>query len=576
MIRVVPRLVVLLSALGCVSPGEAQSVGVRLAAERGAAISGVVRDLHGTPQMGALVELLTLDARSVVTSFTDDHGRYLLPSVMPGKYQVRATAAFFMPTTRGELRLQPGARAVVNLTMSTLFESATWLPAQTRHADEPADDWKWTLRSTAGRPLLRLIDPEGGEEVSSSAAENRRVATSNVRVAVINGDGAFGDGGLHQVFSLTRSAEDADTAVFRADLGDPQAALPSRPSTEITAGYETPSGFGGRSTRLVTSYQSHPEITSGVNGGVTVLRLATAEQFSLGDAVLVDAGTLLQAERVVADRISAQPFVRVSVQPDDHTTITYRFAMGRSVQGSGDLDRLKPGLDVLADSAGRPLANGGHHSEIGISRKLGERTLTASVFAGELSTVGLSGSGTFQNPVADPLALLTDSNTGTFRLAVKGLSSQGVSLALAQPLSQALSATVEYDLGKALTPDGEPLILGAVRAQLRTRTASAVSVALRGKIARSGTALDAEYRWQPRGTLTQVNAFNSRPEDAFLSFFVRQRLWCGRFLPDGLDAVVEATNLLEQGYQPVLAPDGHTLFLAQVPRAIQGGLAFNF
>jgi hypothetical protein len=39
---------------------------------------------------------------------------------------------------------------------------------------------------------------------------------------------------------------------------------------------------------------------------------------------------------------------------------------------------------------------------------------------------------------------------------------------------------------------------------------------------------------------------------------------------------VEATNLLEQGYQPVLAPDGHTLFLAQVPQAIQGGLAFNF
>jgi hypothetical protein len=26
----------------------------------------------------------------------------------------------------------------------------------------------------------------------------------------------------------------------------------------------------------------------------------------------------------------------------------------------------------------------------------------------------------------------------------------------------------------------------------------------------------------------------------------------------------------------VLAPDGHTLFLAQLPRAIQGGLAFNF
>ena len=32
----------------------------------------------------------------------------------------------------------------------------------------------------------------------------------------------------------------------------------------------------------------------------------------------------------------------------------------------------------------------------------------------------------------------------------------------------------------------------------------------------------------------------------------------------------------KQGYQPVLAPDGQTLILAQVPRAIQGGLSFNF
>jgi hypothetical protein len=73
-----------------------------------------------------------------------------------------------------------------------------------------------------------------------------------------------------------------------------------------------------------------------------------------------------------------------------------------------------------------------------------------------------------------------------------------------------------------------------------------------------------------------VNAYNASPNEAYLSFYLRQRLACGHFLPNGMDAVVEATNLLEQGYQPVLAPDGRTLFLAQVPRAIQGGLAFNF
>jgi hypothetical protein len=88
--------------------------------------------------------------------------------------------------------------------------------------------------------------------------------------------------------------------------------------------------------------------------------------------------------------------------------------------------------------------------------------------------------------------------------------------------------------------------------------------------------MKAEYRWQPSRTLTQVNSFNASADEGYMGVYVRQRLWCGRILPQGIDAVVEATNLLEQGYQPVLAPDGHTLFLAQLPRAVQGGLAFNF
>jgi hypothetical protein len=95
-------------------------------------------------------------------------------------------------------------------------------------------------------------------------------------------------------------------------------------------------------------------------------------------------------------------------------------------------------------------------------------------------------------------------------------------------------------------------------------------------VLRSGTTMRAEYRWQPQESLTQVNAYNVDPNEAYLSLCLRQRLGRGRFLPNGMDAVVEATNLLEQGYQPVLAPDGHTLFLAQVPRSIQAGLAFNF
>jgi hypothetical protein len=118
--------------------------------------------------------------------------------------------------------------------------------------------------------------------------------------------------------------------------------------------------------------------------------------------------------------------------------------------------------------------------------------------------------------------------------------------------------------------------LAEAAAELHAEMAQALTVALHGKIVRSGTTVRAEYRWQPQNSLTQVNAYNVDPSEAYLSFYVRQRIGRGRLLPNGMDAVVEATNLLEQGYQPVVGADGHTLFLAQVPRAIQAGLAFNF
>jgi hypothetical protein len=47
-------------------------------------------------------------------------------------------------------------------------------------------------------------------------------------------------------------------------------------------------------------------------------------------------------------------------------------------------------------------------------------------------------------------------------------------------------------------------------------------------------------------------------------------------LPPGLEATIDVTNLLAQGYRPFLSADGRTLYLAQAPRTIQGGLSFTF
>jgi hypothetical protein len=86
----------------------------------------------------------------------------------------------------------------------------------------------------------------------------------------------------------------------------------------------------------------------------------------------------------------------------------------------------------------------------------------------------------------------------------------------------------------------------------------------------------ASYRWQPERLVTAVDPYREFSDQAYLSFYVRQPIHCGGLLPAGLDATIDVTNLLEQGYRPFLSSDGHMLFLAQAPRTIQAGLAFSF
>jgi UDP:flavonoid glycosyltransferase YjiC (YdhE family) len=58
--------------------------------------------------------------------------------------------------------------------------------------------------------------------------------------------------------------------------------------------------------------------------------------------------------------------------------------------------------------------------------------------------------------------------------------------------------------------------------------------------------------------------------DPFLNVFVRQ--------PIGghVEALIDIRNLLAQGYVPVVASDGQTVYLVESARSVRGGVAFTF
>src|SRR6185369_3147472 len=93
-------------------------------------ISGKVKNAVGTPQMGAMVEAVSLNTSKSYTVFTDSVGYYSLANLIPGTYDVRVTAASFLPTLREAVGLKSGASVVVNLTLNTLSDAIRMLPAK--------------------------------------------------------------------------------------------------------------------------------------------------------------------------------------------------------------------------------------------------------------------------------------------------------------------------------------------------------------------------------------------------------------------------------------------------------------
>jgi hypothetical protein len=535
--------------------------------------------------MGALVQVLAHDSVMVGTAFTDLHGRYLIANLSPGKYEVRATAALFVPALRSNLQLRPGARAVVNLTLNALYDTAAWLPAERRKADEPADDWTWTLRSSTNRPVLRMVDDDGSLVLVSSSESEAARPVDHARAAVMTGDGGFGTGGIHNLFVLDRNLPDGSSAIFRANIGSMSGSFPHAPSTEVQAGYQRRLGFAGAG-RTVMSYHSHPEMMG--SGGATTyeaLQLASAQKTALGDMVELEVGGNVYFVRTANNALATRPFLKITAHPTGSWLVGYRMATSRDLQTFSGLDAVELELPVAVVTHGKMQLESGLHQEWSVGRKTGRGSVQVSYYHDNLNHTALSGTGQLSSndlaavgsPAATASGILADTTTDTFRVMSSGYRSQGFNILVTEPLTSALWVAFEYSTGAALTaPDDTTLSLATLPAGLKPHASQAAAIAIKGRVLHTGTKVRASYRWQPDGTVTAVDPFAAFSDQAYLSFVVRQPVHCGSLLPAGLEATVDVSNLLAEGYRPMLSSDGKTLYLAQAPRTIQAGLAFNF
>jgi hypothetical protein len=532
-------------------------------------VSGVVRDAKGTPQIGTLVQLVKPDLSVISQTFTDDRGHYTLPRILPGVYGIKATAELFLPTLRENLHIAPSSKLVVNLTLSTIYEAFRWLPAQPRLADEPQDDWTWTLRLSANRPLLRMLGD--GPMVVMQEAEGQNAALK-ARVTIRGGESGFGDGGVHNGFEMRRSNDSTRQLLLRADLSQAD-----DPALNTVVGYEQQLA-PGRTLRTVAAFVDRPEIAGGADmQGLQAMVFRTAQTMDLTPAIQVEAGNEFEAVHLGTTAVANHPFGSVRVQAGD-TAVTYRMTTTPGVRQADQIDRASTLVPALGETNGKLELEHGLHQELSLSKGDGNVRWSMTVFHDRDANPMIEGGGTISQADWKSGDLLYDSATDTLRIAGEGFASNGAVLELKDMLPDDMWISFAAATGDALTLDAQPLPVTLEHGLLSLRPVRTemYSASFGGKLSHAKTQWQASYRWQQPGSMTSVDAFNRNLADPYLSFFIRQPIHYRCVLPSGLEAIIDVRNLLAQGYRPMVTSDGSVLYFAQAERAVEGGLAFTF
>jgi hypothetical protein len=527
-------------------------------------VSGVVRDSAGIPQIGATVQLLRPDLSVVAVIYTSSKGTYTFSNVLPGRYSVKAMGTSYLPSLRENVKVR--TNTVVNLTLNTLYEVMQWLPAQPRASNASRDDWAWTLRSAANRPLLRWL--EDGPLVVVSDREGAKPKLK-ARLMATGQEGTFGESGERFSATVENTPSNSRELLARVDF-----APDSDAGMESMLGFRQDLGFAG-SVQSMAAVSIHPDIETAEGSGLNEAALLSSEVMNLGDEFQVEAGAQQVFARLSENSpntvLAALPFASVAWR-SGNSTVHYRMASAPTgLHDESEAGYYLPQLSLR--DGGLALERGMHH-EIGWERRTDDYGMTFLVYADQLENPVIEAAG---EPSMVAHGVLVDRRSGLMHGAGSDYSSAGVVAAVEGRLPGGHRMRVSYANGNALVMPAaaRATALAQVFAAARPRRAQTYSISLSGTLDGTGTRWRASYRWQPAETVTPVAAYSAESIEPYLNMHIRQPI---RLHRDGVsvEAVVDMRNLLAQGYRPFLLNDGSLLVFAQVQRSIGGGVAFTF
>ena len=534
------------------------------AVERPGEISGFVRTEAGAPQMGAVVEILGAASKALIV-FTDDTGHYTASGLLPGLYSLKVTAPSFLPALRDKIGLRPGSTVKVNVTLSTLLGVMQLGPA--RHVADD-DDWKWTLRSVANRPILRVFDDPAPADKKD---HDLRGTVSFLAGSSASGYGAGSD--MTTTFTVERSMfSDGRLAISgNVAYGD------SLPSAVVRTSYSHRLSNGSQPTTALTLSRFAPADPNLHNATLQALALSAGDDFAVGDVLELKFGSELQTIQFLGHLNAFRPYASVDFHLSPDTVVEYDYTTSRPDarrekgfdSAPADFSESNPRVSLLGFS---PRIESAHHQEVSLSHRSGKTNMQLAVFSDRVADPALTGVG---EVTAAGGFLLPDLSSGTFSYAGRDLDTSGLRAVLQHKFASDLTATLDYAYGGALNLSQPDVPLQQAQQWMSIVRRHALAAKLSGNINRTHTRWIASYRWVNGPAVTPVDMFNSSAgqSDPFLNVFVRQQI---PSFGGHMEALIDLRNLLAQGYVPVLGQDGQTVYLVDSARSIRGGVSFSF
>ena len=536
-------------------------------------VTGVVRDSAGIPQIGAMVQLLRPDLSVVASVYTNSKGRFSIASVLPGHYALKAMAASFLPSMRENVRVRTST--VVNLTLNTLYEVMQWLPAEPRAGNAQQDDWTWTLRSAANRPLLRWLEDGPLIVVSDGTGATPKL---KARLMATGQEGTFGESGERFSATVEDTPANSRELLARVDFSpDTDAGM------ESMLGFRQDLGYAG-SVQSVAAVAVHPEVEGAGNEGLDEAAIRTWETLHLGDEFEAEVGSSQVMARFAAHSpnvvAAALPFATLGWR-DGSAAVRYR--MATYVPGTQEAADTEAGtwLPALSVRNGNLVLEHGLHQEIGWERRTDVSGMSVTVFADNIDNPVVEAMSHFaQGEAPDVSEALFDRASGLLHAAGPDFSSTGILASIERNLPRGNHIRLSYANGNALvianTQQQQSSGLAQLLAAARPRHTQMYSISLSGTLDGTGTRWRASYRWQPEDTLTQIAPYALDATAPYLNLHMCQPLHRQRDGGSGIEALLDVRNLLEEGYRPYLMTDGSLFVFAQEQRGIRGGLAFTF